>query len=41
VNGKIQLRDFDEILDKRKPLPSDAIRLARNIGIELGDVVES
>lgn len=41
VNGKMQLRDFDEILDRRKPLPSDAIRLARNIGIELGDVVES
>ena len=41
VNGKIQLRDFDEILDKRKLLPGDAIRLARNIGIEIGDAVES
>jgi 6-phosphofructokinase 1 len=41
VNGKIQLRDFDEILDKRKALPADAIRLARNIGIEFGDAVES
>ena len=41
VNGKMQLRDFDEILDKRKALPADAIRLARNIGIEFGDVVES
>jgi len=40
VNGKTQLRDFDEILDRRKPLPADAIRLARNIGIEIGDVVE-
>jgi 6-phosphofructokinase 1 len=40
VNGKTQLRDFDEILDRRKALPGDAIRLARNIGIELGDVVE-
>jgi 6-phosphofructokinase 1 len=40
VNGKTQLRDFDEILDRRKPLPGDAIRLARNIGIEIGDVVE-
>jgi len=40
VNGKMQLRDFDEILDRRKGLPGDAIRLARNIGIELGDVVE-
>ena len=41
VNGRMQLRDFDEILDRRKSLPGDAIRLARNIGIELGDVVES
>src|SRR5271163_4905004 len=40
VNGKTQLRDFDEILDRRKALPADAIRLARNIGIEIGDVVE-
>ena len=41
VNGKMQLRDFDEILSKRKQLPADSIRLARNIGIELGDAVES
>ncbi len=41
VNGRMQLRDFDDILDRRKGLPGDAIRLARNIGIELGDVVES
>ncbi len=41
VNGKMQLRDFDEILDRRKLLPGDAIRLARNIGIEIGDPVES
>jgi len=40
VNGKTQLRDFDEILERHKALPGDAIRLARNIGIELGDVVE-
>src|SRR6202453_377639 len=40
VNGRTQLRDFDEVLDRRKALPGDAIRLARNIGIELGDVVE-
>ena len=40
VNGKMQLRDFDDILDRRKLLPGDAIRLARNLGIELGDVVE-
>ena len=41
VNGKMQLRDFDEILERRKGLPLDAIRLARNIGIEIGDAVES
>jgi len=41
VNGRMQLRDFDDILDRRKGLPGDAIRLARNIGIEIGDVVES
>jgi 6-phosphofructokinase 1 len=41
VNGKMQLRDFDEILSRRKGIPPDAIRLARNIGIEIGDVVES
>ena len=40
VNGKMQLRDFDDILDRRKGLPGDAIRLARNLGIELGDPVE-
>jgi 6-phosphofructokinase 1 len=41
VNGRMQLRDFDEILDRHKGLPGDAIRLARNIGIEIGDVVET
>jgi 6-phosphofructokinase 1 len=40
VNGRTQLRDFDEILERHKGLPGDAIRLARNIGIEIGDVVE-
>jgi 6-phosphofructokinase 1 len=40
VDGKSQLRDFDEILSRRKALPGDAIRLARNVGIEIGDVVE-
>ena len=40
VNGRTQLRDFDEILERHKALPGDAIRLARNIGIEIGDVVE-
>jgi len=41
INGKTQLCDFNDILERRKALPSDAIRLARNIGIEIGDVVES
>jgi 6-phosphofructokinase 1 len=41
VNGKIQLRDFSQILGRRKDLPGDAIRLARNLGIEIGDVVET
>jgi 6-phosphofructokinase 1 len=41
VAGKMQLRDLEEILGRRKQLPSDAIRLARNLGIEIGDVVES
>lgn len=41
VAGKMQLRDLDDILGKRKTLPADAIRLARNLGIEIGDVVET
>ncbi len=41
VAGKMQLRDFEEILDRHKPLPAFSVRLARNIGIELGDSVES
>ncbi len=40
VNGKTQLRDFDEILDRRKRCPAMPSALARNIGIEIGDVVE-
>src|ERR1700677_4675664 len=39
-NGRREVADFDEVLDRRKALPNDAIRLARNIGIEIGDVVE-
>ncbi|MDX6766033.1 MAG: 6-phosphofructokinase [Candidatus Methylacidiphilales bacterium] len=39
--GKMQLRDLDQILGKKKALPADAVRLARNLGIEIGDVVES
>jgi len=40
VGGKMQLRDYDQILGKKKPLPADAVRLARNLGIEFGDTVE-
>lgn len=40
VGGKMQLRDFDQILGRKKQLPSDAIRLARNLGIEIGSAVE-
>jgi len=40
TNGRMQLRDLDEILGKRKELPADAIRVARNLGIEFGDAVE-
>ncbi len=40
TGGNMQLRDFEEILDRHKSLPSDAIRLARNLGIEIGDSVE-
>jgi len=39
--GKTQLRDFDQILGKKKNLPADGIRLARNLGIEIGDVMEA
>jgi 6-phosphofructokinase 1 len=39
--GKMQLRDFDQILGKKKALPTDAIRLAHNLGIQIGDVVET
>jgi len=41
VAGKMQLRDFDQILGKKKTLPADALRLARNLGIEFGDTVET
>lgn len=41
VEGRIQLRDFNQILGRRKRLPADAIRVARNLGIEIGDVVET
>ncbi len=40
VNAQMQLLDFDQILGKRKPLPSDALRLARNLGIVIGDPAE-
>ena len=41
VNGKMQLLAFDDFLGKNKLLPADAIRLARNLGIEIGVATES
>ncbi|MGF1679132.1 MAG: ATP-dependent 6-phosphofructokinase [Candidatus Methylacidiphilales bacterium] len=41
LGGKMQLTDFDRILSNKKALPADAIRLARNLGIEFGDSVET
>ncbi|MEM9399439.1 MAG: ATP-dependent 6-phosphofructokinase [Verrucomicrobiota bacterium] len=41
VQGKMQIRDFNEILGRKKSLPADAVRLARNIGIEIGEAVET
>jgi 6-phosphofructokinase 1 len=40
VGNRMQLQDFEHILGKRKALPADAVRLARNLGIEIGDSVE-
>ena len=40
VQGRMQLRNLDDILGRRKELPADAIRVARNLGIEFGDAVE-
>jgi 6-phosphofructokinase 1 len=40
ANGKMQLKDFDQILGRKKDLPADAVRLARNLGIEIGEAVE-
>ncbi|MDR1190583.1 MAG: 6-phosphofructokinase [Verrucomicrobiales bacterium] len=38
VGGSMRLRNFDEILGKKKVLPADAIRLSQNLGIEIGNV---
>ncbi len=35
--NEIVLLDLSEILDRPNPLPQDAIRVARNLGIEIGD----
>ncbi|MDR0533010.1 MAG: 6-phosphofructokinase [Verrucomicrobiales bacterium] len=40
VGGTMRLRNFDEILGKKRALNADAIRLAKNLGIEIGDVTE-
>lgn len=41
TQDKIQLLPFDAFLGKKKSLPSDAIRLALNLGIEIGSPIES
>ncbi len=41
VEGKMQLRNLEDILGRKKHLPADAIRVARNLGIEFGDAVEA
>jgi 6-phosphofructokinase 1 len=40
VGNRMQLLDFDQILGRKKTLPADAVRLARNLGIEIGDAAE-
>ena len=40
VQGRMQLRNLEDILGKKRALPADAIRVARNLGIEFGDAVE-
>ncbi|MDE1170430.1 MAG: ATP-dependent 6-phosphofructokinase [Verrucomicrobium sp.] len=37
AQGQMQLRALSDILGKKKPLPADAIRVARNLGTEFGD----
>lgn len=41
VAGKMQLRALEEILGRSKGLPGDAVRLARSLGVEFGEVVET
>jgi 6-phosphofructokinase 1 len=41
VAGKMQLRGLEDILGRSHRLPSDALRLARSLGIEYGDAVET
>lgn len=40
MNGKMQLQAFDQILGKKNSLPADSVRLARNLGLEIGDVTD-
>jgi 6-phosphofructokinase 1 len=37
--NQIVLQNLDEILDRPNPLPQDAIQVARNLGIEIGDEI--
>ncbi len=38
VQGRMELVALEDILGKQKTLPADAIRVARNLGTEFGDV---
>jgi len=38
--GKLTLVDLDKVCSQKKHLPTDKIRLARHLGIEIGDAVE-
>lgn len=39
--GRLQLVDLEKVCSMKKLIPNDMIRLARHLGIELGDVVEA
>lgn len=41
VASKMQLIPIDQVIGKKRPLSSESIRTARNLGIEIGDAVES
>lgn len=40
TKGKLTLMDLEKVCSTKKNLPTDLLRLARHLGIELGDAVE-